>query len=288
MSKMPLANWNGEELPLDEVRVPVLDRAFLFGDAVYEVLRVYRGRAFLEVEHLARLRRSLSEVAITCDLDQLAERMQATLVHSGVQEGIIYIQVTRGAAARRSHRFPASDCRPNELIYIERFDSDPYATEREHGAGAITLPDLRWKRCDVKSVNLLANCLALQEAAGQECVEAMLFTEDDRITEGAHTSAFAVQQGRVLTSPLSPAILPGITRGLICTLAARCDIPIQETPFRVADLPRLDELFLTGTTSEVLPLVRVNGAPLGTGRPGPVTRKLQDAYRAFVDECLAR
>jgi D-alanine transaminase len=288
MSKTPLANWNGEELPLDEVRVSVLDRAFLFGDAVYEVLRVYHGQAFLEAEHLARLRRSLAEIAIACDVDRLARRMHATLLHSGVGEGIIYIQVTRGAAPRRSHRFPAGDFRPNELIFVEGFDSDPFVAGREQGATAITMPDLRWKRCDIKSVNLLANCLALQEAAAHECVEALLFTEDGRITEGAHTSAFAVQQGRVLTSPLSPSILPGITRGLICTLAVRCDIPVHETPFRVADLPRLDELFLTGTTSEVLPLVRVNGAPIGGGRPGPVTRRLQDAYREFVDESLAQ
>ncbi|MGD9856005.1 MAG: D-amino acid aminotransferase [Planctomycetaceae bacterium] len=286
MSTSPLANWNGTEMPLADVRVSVLDRAFLFGDAVYEVLRVYRGRPFLEAEHLARLRRSLSEIAIRCDVDRIAERMRETLRHSRVQEGLIYLQVTRGEAPR-THRFPAGDCRPNELIYVEAFETDPYAALRDQGAAAVTVPDRRWKRCDIKSVNLLANCLAAQQAYEQGCLEALLVAADGTITEGSHMSAFGVLGGQVLTSPLSPSILPGITRGLIARLAARCGVSIQETPFRQSDLPRLDELFLTGTTSEVLPVVQVDGSRIGDGRPGPVTRKLQSAYREFLEEQLA-
>ncbi len=286
MTTDPLANWNGDEMPLGDVCIPASDRGFLFGDAVYEVLRVYRGQPFLETEHLGRLRRSLSEIAIVGDIDRLATRMRETLRHSGIVEGMVYIQVTRGSAPR-THRFPQRDCRPNELIWAEGFDEDHYALPREQGAVAITAPDLRWKRCDIKSVNLLANCLAAQQAAEQGCIEALLVAEDGTITEASHNSAFAVRQGRILTSPLSPSILPGITRSLVNRLAARCDVTIEETSFRVADLPELDELFLTGTTSEVLPLVRVDGAPINDGRPGPVTRKLQQAYRDFLEEHLA-
>ncbi|MBX3440036.1 MAG: D-amino acid aminotransferase [Planctomycetaceae bacterium] len=278
-----LANWNGELMPLRDVRVSVLDRAFLFGDAIYEVLRVYRGRPFLEAEHLERLRRSLREIRVSCDVDRLVHRMRETLRLAQVQEGLIYIQVTRGEAPR-THRFPQGDCRPNELVYVEEFTADPYAVPREAGAATVTIPDLRWKRCDIKSVNLLANCLAAQQAAEQGCVEALLVAADGTITEGSHMSAFGVMDGQVLTSPLSPSILPGITRGLLARLAARCDVPLQETSFRVTDLPQLDELFLTGTTSEVLPVVQVDGQAIGTGRPGPVTRALQAAYRQFLEE----
>ena len=286
MTPGPLANWNGEEMLLEHVRVPALDRGFLFGDAVYEVLRVYRGQAFLESAHLDRLRRNLSEISIACDVDRLAGRMRNTLRHAEVHEGLIYIQVTRGTAPR-THRFPEGDCPPNELIYVEGFEDDPGAALQKHGAAAVTVPDLRWKRCDIKSVNLLANCLAAQQAAEQGCPEALLFAEDGTITEGAHTSVFAVRQGRVLTSPLSPSILPGVTRGLVTELATRCDVAIQETSFGVSDLPELDELFLTGTTVEVLPLVRVDGSPIGDGHPGPVTLQLRSAYREYVEESLA-
>ncbi len=287
MSYETLANWNGEEMPLSEVRVSVLDRGFLFGDGVYEVLRVYQGQPFLEAEHLDRFRRSLGKISIDCDVDRLIERMRTTLQRSGVQEGQVYMQVTRGAAPR-THRFPAGEVSPNELIYVERLEADPYATAREVGAAAITVPDLRWKRCDIKSVNLLANCLAAQQAAEHDCVEALLVDAEGIITEASHSSVFGVRGGAVLTSPLSPSILPGITRGLVTNLAARCDIPVEETSFAAADIPVLDELFLTGTTSEVLPLVRVDGELIRDGLPGPVTRRLQSAYGEFVEESLSR
>jgi len=286
MSNELFANWNGEEMPLGEVRVSVLDRGFLFGDGVYEVLRVYRGQPFLETEHLDRFRTSLSKIAISCDIDRLTERMRATLRRSEVQEGLIYMQVTRGAAPR-THRFPEGDVRPNELIYVEGYDNDPYAAYREQGAAAITVPDQRWKRCNIKSINLLANCLAAQQASEQDCLEALLVDADGAITEGSHTSVFGVMEGSVLTSPLSPSILPGITRGLVTKLAARCDIPMRETSFTVAQLPELEELFLTGTTAEVLPLVRVDGKLINNGRPGPITLRLQQAYQEYVEESLS-
>ncbi|MEZ6052050.1 MAG: D-amino acid aminotransferase [Planctomycetaceae bacterium] len=286
MSHEILANWNGVEMPLSEVTVSVLDRGFLFGDGVYEVLRVYKGQPFLEAEHLERFRRSLDKISIVCQVDRLIERMQMTLENSEVTEGMIYMQVTRGAAPR-THRFPSGDVPPNELIYVEPMEVDHYAEAREQGAAVITVPDLRWKRCDIKSINLLANCMAAQQAAEQGCIEALLVNADGTVTEGSHTSVFGVRDGHVLTSPLSPSILPGITRGLVTRLAGRCGIPLHETSFSAEEIPQLDELFLTGTTAEVVPLIRVDGNLVNDGHPGPITRRLQRAYQEFVAESLS-
>ena len=283
---VPLANWNGKEMPLDTVRVSVLDRAFLFGDAVYEVLRVYRGRAFLREEHLQRLKRSLGEVRITCDVDRLDGRMQQTLKRSRVREGLIYIQVTRGVAAR-THRFPDPVVTPNELLYVQEIDGDPHADLRAGGASMVTLQDVRWQRCDIKSVNLLGNCLAAQAAAEAGCMEALLLDESGHMTEGSHTSVFGVKDGNVIMTPLSPHILPGITRRLVLELAARADVPVEERRVRGDELSSLDEMFLTGTTSEVLPVTVVDGTPIGDGAPGPVSARLYAAYREFLSEWLS-
>lgn len=286
MVQLPWANWNGEAMPLADVRVSVLDRGFLFGDGIYEVLRVYGGRPFLLREHIARLRRSLAEIRIAADVDRIEERMHATLRESGIDGGLVYIQVTRGSAPR-THKFPNPPVAPNELIYVDAIHGDPYADYRESGAKLHTVADVRWRRCDIKSVNLLANCLAAQAAADAGCLEALLVSADGTITEGSHTSIFAVQGGRILATPLGPQILPGITRGLVVELAARAGIKIEERSARRSELDSLDEMFLTGTTSEVLPVTQVDGRPIGDGRPGPVTAKLVATYGEYVRDWLA-
>jgi len=284
--QLPWANWNGTAMPLSEVRVSALDRGFLFGDGIYEVLRVYGGRPFLLREHMARLRRSLGEIRIETDVARLEERMLATLADSGIDGGMIYLQMTRGSAPR-THKFPNPPVAPNELIYVDAIDGDPYGAYREGGARLITLPDVRWKRCDIKSVNLLANCLAAQAAADAGCLEALLVAADGTISEGSHTSIFAVQNGRILATPQGANILPGITRGLLVKLAARAGIPIEERLVKHAELSAIDEMFLTGTTSEVLPVTQVDGKPIGTGRPGPVTGRLVAAYNDYIRDWLA-
>src|SRR5262249_9609927 len=157
---------------------------------------------------------------------------------------------------------------PNELIYVDAIDGDPYGAYRD-GAKLLSVPDVRWRRCDIKSVNLLANCLAAQAAAEAGCLEALLVGADGSVTEGSHTSLFAVKGGRILATPLGPQILPGITRGLMVKLAARAEISIVDQSVKHADLTTIDEMFLTGTTSEVLPVTQVDGKPIGNGRPGP-------------------
>ena len=278
----PLANLNGVSMPLSEARVPALDRGFLFGDAVYEVLRVYGGKPWLEEEHFRRFERSLSAIRITgVDVGRIRRRMHETIRAGGFREATAYVQVTRGAAPR-GHTFPAG-ATPLEFLYVQEF-RDPYAAAREAGAAVITHPDIRWDRCDIKSTNLLANVLAMQAAKEAGGVEALLYLPDGTLTEGTHTSFFGVLHGTLLTAPNSNAILPGTTRGLVLRLAERAGVPVREHVLRRDDLGEVTELFLTGTTSEVLPVVTVDGRPVGDGRPGTIARRLQEAYRQAVRE----
>jgi D-alanine transaminase len=281
----PLADLNGKRMPLAEVMVPALDRGFLFGDAVYEVLRVYQGKPWLLNEHWQRLARSLAAIHIGgVDLERLRGRVLDLIAAGPFAEAIAYVQITRGAGATRSHAFPPQ-ATPLEFAYVAEF-VDPYAEPRRAGAAVITLPDIRWERCDIKSTNLLANVLATQAAKEAGCVEALLYLPDGTLTEGTHTSFFGVLDGNLLTAPNSNAILPGITRGLVLRLAQTADVPVQEHVLKRDDLGRVSELFLTGTTSEVLPIVRVDGQPIGGGRPGSVTRRLQEAYREAVSQFI--
>jgi D-alanine transaminase len=280
----PLANINGEQMPLADVRISAQDRGFLFGDAVYEVLRIYGGKPWLEDEHFSRLARSLDAIRIAgVDVRRLRQRVHDTIRAGRFGEAIVYIQITRGAALR-SHTFPAG-IMPLEFLYVQEF-RDPYIQARETGAAVITQADTRWDRCDIKSTNLLANVLAMQAAKEAGGLESLLYLPDGTLTEGTHTSFFGVLDGTVLTAPNSNAILPGITRGLVLRLAARAGVPVREHVIRRNDLGRVSELFLTGTTSEVLPAVTVDGRPVGDGRPGPVVRRLQEAYRLAVREFL--
>ena len=212
--------------------------------------------------------------------------MWATLDAGAFREALVYIQITRGAAPRRAHKFPA-DVRPLELLWVDEFN-DPYGEARQHGAAALLQPDNRWDRCDIKSTNLLGNVLAMQAAVEADCVEALLYLPDGTITEGTHTSCFGVRDGTVLTAPNSNAILPGITRGLVMRLADRADISVREGLLKRSELDSVAELFITGTTSEVLPIVKVDGQPIGGGVPGPITRSLQEAYREAVAEFVAQ
>jgi D-alanine transaminase len=278
----PIANLNGKQMPLAEVMVPALDRGFLFGDAVYEVLRVYQGRLWLEDGHWERLARSLSAIRIAgVDLVRLRQRVLETIAAGPFLEATVYVQITRGVAPR-AHAFPANAV-PLEFLYVKEF-KDPYAAFRQTGAAVITLPDIRWDRCDIKSTNLLANILAAQAAKEAGCQEALLYLPDGTLTEGTHTSFFGVLNGSLLTAPTSPAILPGITRGLILRLAQKAGIPVQEHVLKRDDLRNVSELFLTGTTSEILPITRVDGHPVAEGKAGPISRRLQAAYAHAVAE----
>ena len=274
----PLANWNGTEMPLDEVRVPALDRSFLFGDGVYEVLRVARGRLVLSGAHFERLGYSLGQLGIKADAQEIRRRAEATLSSSGLSEALLYVQVSRGAAANRTHAFPVPPAVPNILIFIEPFDPRGLEETKGRGGRAVLFDDLRWKRCDIKSINLLGNVLAAQAAHEAGCEEAILVGEGGRLSEGAHSSVFGVAGGELLTAPLSSGVLPGITRRFITQLAEENEIPLTERSLTRASLDTIDELFLTGTTVDVMGIVSVDGRAIGEGTVGPVTRRFQEAY----------
>ncbi len=279
-----LANINGALMPLEEAQVPALDRGFLLGDAVYEVLRIYGGRTWLLDGHFRRLARSLEAIRIQgVDLARLRDRLQATIEAGKFQEAIAYIQITRGWAPRQ-HAFPAAAI-PLQFLYVQEF-VDPYVELRRTGAAVLTQPDIRWGRCDIKSTNLLGNVLAMQAATEAGCVEALLYLPDGTLTEGTHTSFFTVRDSVLLTRPNSSAILPGTTRELVMRLAERLRLPVRELAVKRSELEQVSELFLTGTTSEVLPIVQVDGKPVGNGQPGPVTRRMQEAFSEAVRDFM--
>ena len=275
-----LAHVGGRIVPLKDVTVSAMDRGFLFGDAVYEVMRVYAGKAFLADEHFTRLARSLDLIRIVgADVAGLRRRMVETIAAGPFREAIVYIQVTRGAAPR-AHAFP-KDVKPFELLYVQEFN-DSYLEARQHGAAAITQPDIRWDLCEIKSTNLLPNVLALQNAKEAGCIEALLVLPDGRLSEGTHTSFFAVLDGVLRTAPKSPLILPGCTRDLVIRMAKDLGLRFAEEAISHDDLGRISELFLSGTTSEVLPITKVDGKNVGTGKPGEIARALQVAYAKAV------
>jgi D-alanine transaminase len=275
-----LANLNGVLQPLANVMVPALDRGFLFGDAVYEAMHIVDGKPRFIERHLARLERSLRELRIgPIDLERLKQRITETIAAGPFVEAFVYIQISRGAASTRSHAFPPPGTVPTEFLFVESF-SDPYKELRNSGAAAITHPDLRWHRCDVKSTNLLGNVLACQACKEKGAYEALLVRPDGTITEGTRTSLFGVVNGTLRTGPLSGEILPGITRQVVLELVAELKLPVQERHLTVAELPSTTELFLTGTTSEVLPIVLLDGKAVGAGTPGPMTKSIQKAFAA--------
>jgi len=277
MNAKDIVYVNGSFVPRAEARVSVEDRGFVFGDGVYEVLRVINGRPFATRFHNDRLRRSLEGIRISLKGSDNPERFveigkellrQNALVDG---EATLYMQVTRGASTR-AHNFPAAETEPTVYISAARFT--PYKDLAESGAVAITLPDQRWGRCDLKTLNLLPNVLASQIAKEKGAFEAMLI-RDGIVTEGTRTNFFGVIDGVLRTHPLNNHILPGITRSVLRDLAHQVSIDLDESPIKVDEIPRLSELFLTGTTTDVMPVVTLDGKTVGKGRPGSLTRQLQ-------------
>ena len=282
-----LACLNGEIMPVEEAKVPVWDRGFLFGDSVYEVFRMYQGRCWLEVEHLARLKRSLGELDFAPhDLSRMMERAHETIRASGIKEGTLYVQITRGVAPR-SHPFPHPPVPPTEVIIVRPYDDGPTARLRERGVPMISHPDLRWKRCDIKSTNLLANVLAIETARRAGAYEAVLIDAQGFVTEATHTSLLWVREGRLEGTPEGHEILPGMTRQLVLRLIGSLDIPFAGVHVTLNELKAADELILVATTTEVVPVIELDGAPIGTGTPGPIALRLHRAYEAAVQDWLA-
>ncbi len=268
---------NGSFLPLEEAKVPFMDRGFLFGDGVYEGIGVLDGRLIDNEAHLERLERSLSEVRIpnpytraewTSLQEEIARR-------NGMQEGFIYFQVTRGVA-ERDFFFP-ENAKPTVAMFTQA-KAIVNAPAAEKGIAVVTVPDLRWERRDIKSISLLAQVLAKQAAKEAGAQEAWL-VEDGFVTEGGSSSAFIVTRaGSIVVRPLSHAVLPGITRKSLLRLSKESGITLEERRFTVEEAYEAAEAFLTSASNFVLPVVSIDGRPVADGKPGPITRRLRELY----------
>ncbi len=273
---------NGEFLPRSEAMISPDDRGFIFGDGVYEVIKYYNGTPFCFEEHMDRLRRSLKEISIDYPERAMLKKIFSRLmsenhlmnVHAG-----LYLQITRGVNPR-VHYFPE---RIIPTVYVFTFPLPSFTESLEKGIKVITHSDIRWLRCDIKSTALLPNTMLFNQAVEQGAGECILI-RDGLVTEATHSSVFGVKEGKVITHPLSPFILPGITRQVMLELCSRHAIPYEERPVLADELFHLDELFITGTGSEVTPVVEVDGKKVGAGqkKPGEITRFLQSKFFEMV------
>lgn len=281
-----IAYLNGEFLPLDQARVSVLDRGFIFGDGVYEVIPAYSRRPFRLPEHLKRLQRSLEAVRLPNPLpDAEWTRLIHELIarHPGEDQGI-YLQVTRGVA-RRDHAFPKTAA-PTVFMMSNPLVT-PSREQVENGASAVTATDFRWLRCDIKVTSLLANCLMRQAAADAGADEVVMF-RDGCLTEGSSSNVFAVKGGTLLAPPKNHLVLPGITYDVVLELAAAKQVPVDVRAITEGEVRGADELWLSSSSKEVLAISRLDGKPVGTGRPGPVFKTVHQAFQEFKRAVMRR
>lgn len=280
---------NGNHVAKDRAAISVDDRGFVFGDGIYEVVRVIEGRLFEWDEHAVRMARGLAGLRIELGADRLAELrgVAERLLRDNeltTGEASVYFAVTRGAAGRL-HHFPPPGTPPTVFASASRFVARREL--KQTGCKAITAEDLRWARCDWKTLNLLGSVLARQAAAEAGAYEAIL-VRDGVVTEGAASTAFAVVQGEVRTHPLSQRILPSVTRKVVLECAAELGIAIREVAMTEAELASAGEVFLCGTMTDVMPVVMLDGKPVGGGTPGPIAIRLREAldarlYRRSLD-----
>ncbi len=276
---MELGYVNGKFVSLDEKVIPIDERGHQFGDGVYEVIRFYGGKPFMLAEHLERLMKSAKAIRlpVTQSADDFRQIISTAVEKSGLSDCYVYLQITRGIA-KRNHLFPDV---PVSVTMTVR-EAIPLAAEiREKGVSAITREDERWANCYIKSLNLLPNILAKQEAHDAGAFEAILI-RDGVVTEGSSSNVFIVKNGTVITPPLSKHILAGITRMAVLNILKETGIPYEEKNFSEKELLGADEVFITSTTSEVLPVVSINGLPVGSGKPGELTKRIYKEFQKRI------
>ncbi|HFD79542.1 MAG TPA: D-amino acid aminotransferase [Gammaproteobacteria bacterium] len=278
---------NGRFLPVSEACIPVTDRGFLFGDGVYEVIPAYGGRLLRLPHHLQRLQNSLDGIRLhnplssdrwRAILEELLQRNRALAGPDNDQS--VYLQVTRGSAAKRDHRFP------EEVVPTVYATSTPLPAPdpaiAEHGIRAVSLDDIRWRYCDIKAVTLLPNVLLRQQATERDAAEAILI-RDGLAIEGSASNLFIVRDGIIETPPKGPQMLPGITRDLVLELAARHGLAARESDIPEALLRTAAEIWITSSTREIVPVTELDGKAVGDGRPGPLWKKMSALYRDYKD-----
>ncbi|MCQ2009737.1 D-amino-acid transaminase [Sporolactobacillus sp. STSJ-5] len=277
--------YNDSFLSREQGKVDMEDRGYQFGDGIYEALRVYNGKMFLLDLHMKRLNRSARELRLSLpyDTDHLAENLDKLIRENQMDYGYVYFQITRGAIARK-HRFPEQkiDCVLTGSIEATSKDEDLHAD----GIKVSLLDDIRWLRCDIKTLNLLGNVLANQEAFEQGSDDAILH-RDGVVTEGTTCNAFMVKDGVLITHPADHFILNGITRIFVLELAERLGIPVEERTFTTEELRNADEAFITSTGVRVTPVTQIDGQPVGDGKPGLMTLRLLDAFNHDVEQFIA-
>ncbi|HMA58592.1 MAG TPA: D-amino-acid transaminase [Pseudolabrys sp.] len=280
-----VAYVNGRYLRHSEAKVAVEDRGYQFADGVYEVCEVRGGRLVDESRHMARLDRSLRELKIARPMSPsaLGVVLRETIRRNRVRDGIVYLQVTRGTA-RRDFPFPAENTRPSLVVTARNNDLERLEQIAAEGVSVITVPDLRWKRVDIKSVALLPNVLAKQTAREQGAREAWLVDSQGRITEGSSSNAWIVSRdGKLITHPLGQDILPGITRSVVIDMIKSQGLTFEERSFTVEEAYEAREAFITSASQIVLPVVSIDGRPVGNGAPGLVTSALRRDYHRYAE-----
>ena len=276
-----LAYINGEFLPMDEARVSVEDRGFLFGDGIYEVVVAYQGEPFRMAEHLARLKRSAQAINLTLphSTQETKRIVGEGIQRSGFQHTKIYMQITRGVAPR-THAFPAHTKPTFVAIFREKGEVPPQI--RQTGVRVITTEEIRWAKCYIKSVGLLPNVLAAQSAAEAGAFEALFVTPDGVVKEGSASNVFIVTNGKVVTPAKNETILHGVTRGAVLECVQKLGLEALEESLSLEELLTADEVFLTGTATEVLGVVQVDERTIGEGRVGPVTQRIYESFRELI------
>lgn len=270
-----LAYVNGKFLPIQEAMVPIEDRGYQFGDAVYEVVNSFNGKFFGLEEHLDRLERSLSELSYpTVSREKVKDSMLEILKRSGMDRASVYLQISRGVAPR-NHAY--SGLNGVQMIMTIRPVKEVPETLRTKGVSVITVEDIRWARCDIKTVQLLANALAKQKAIDAGAYDAIFVTPEGVVRETTISNLFIVKNGIVITHPANHRILNGITRIMTIDCCREVSLPIEERTFTVKDMFAADEVFFSGTTIEVLPVVTIDDQTVADGEPGPITKQLYDA-----------
>lgn len=277
---LPLAYLNGRFLPLADARVSALDRGFLFGDSVYEVIPVYGSHLFLLDAHLDRLARSLREIRLPDPLgrDGCVALLVSLIERNGGGDMAVYLQISRGAGTGRDHKIPRG-LPATVFAMAQPFNGVPDAL-RESGVAAATLDDSRWARCDIKSTALLANVLlraAAEDAGAQEAI----LVRNGHVTEGASSSVFMVANGEIRTPPNGHELLPGTTRDLVIQLAREAGIEASEAHFTPAELAGADEIWISSAMRETIPVTQLDGQPVGDGRPGPLWQRVYSAYQDY-------
>lgn len=278
---MRIAYVNGAYIPLTKAAVSVLDRGFQFGDAIYEVWGVRDGALLDTAGHLARLHRSLAALRIDAPMSEsaLMAVVRETMRRNRVSNGLVYMQISRGAPFERDHAFPTRQLSATIVITAKNLDQRAQRRRYENGVSVMTLPETRWARRDIKSVNLLPNVLARQAAKEAGAFEAWFVDSDGMITEGTASNAWIVdKEGRLRTRALSHDILHGVTRATLMRLAQERQIPVSETAFTVEEALAAREAFISSATNPAVPVTTINGMPIGDGEPGPVATTLRQAY----------